>query len=155
MRSGLAIVLSILAVLATGCGGEQEDAVERSAFVERLATLCDQAREDVEALGLPSEAGPSVIGKWAARGSRLVDALTNVEGGGAGERVQRKALVVALDQYYRGLAIGGAVYAKTKSAEAYTAAIDRAQAFLRSAEVVTAKLGVPECVRQPFADTGS
>jgi hypothetical protein len=51
--AGTAIVVVGLALL-TGCG---KDEPKRSALAENLAQLCDQARADTEALGLPADVG--------------------------------------------------------------------------------------------------
>ena len=52
--AGTAIALIVLlvgvAVFAGGCG---KDEPKRSALAENLAQLCEQARADTEALGLP------------------------------------------------------------------------------------------------------
>jgi hypothetical protein len=147
-------LLLVVACAVAGCGGDS-DAVEtvsdtRSPAIQRLAALCDQARTEIEAFGLPSEGGAQVIRKWAARGGELVDDLRAESGGTAVERAKRKALVVALDQYYEGLALAASVYEKTKSSEVYAAAVDRAKSFFTVAERITAELGVPECTTQPF-----
>lgn len=151
-----AIVMSVLlalALAATGCGGDGGGAKDdRTPTAIRLAELCDAARADIEVLGLPSENGPQVIKRWAARGTTLVSEIRAIEGGPVAERVKRRALSAALDQFYRGLALGAAVYAKTKSSEAYAAAIDRAKRFRTIATRAATGLGVLECATEPFAE---
>ena len=80
MRAALALVaLLLLLVVTAGCG---EDEPKRSQLAEQLAALCDQARPDIEALGLPGDKGFAVVGRrlrsgfaspgrWPARGQRL------------------------------------------------------------------------------------
>ena len=57
-------VLVCVALLASGCG---KDEPKRSALAESLAQLCEQARADTEALGLPAEEGFEVMKPTAAR----------------------------------------------------------------------------------------
>jgi hypothetical protein len=149
----LALLLSaacLLAVtlVAAGCGGEDE----RPAVVEELAALCEEARADVEALGLPSEGGPEVIGKWAQRGRRLAVDVGKLEGETAEERKQVETLAGYLTEYYAGLRLGYIVYKQTRSSEAYALSLDRAKTFLTSAEELATGMGAPECATRPFAD---
>jgi hypothetical protein len=145
----LAVLLSALLVpLAAGCGG----ADERSPAAEQIAALCDGARADIEALGLPSETGPGVITPWANRGTRLANEIRAVEGADEPETQAITALATALDEYYAGLRLGYVIYTQTKSSEAYAQTIDRADAFLEDADAEATKLGAPECTVRPFGD---
>ena len=82
MRRAGAVLLAVAALLAAGCGGDDEP--ETDAVVAQLVTLCADARADVEALGLPSEAGFKIIRPWANRGTRLAEDIGRLEGAHAG-----------------------------------------------------------------------
>jgi hypothetical protein len=151
-RAATAFLALALALAAAGCGGGDEESVERSPAVERLAELCEEAREDVEALGLPADVGPSVIGRWAARGARLAGSVKAMDAGTPAERRQIRALASDLEQYYRGLALAGAAFAQSRSMDVYAASIDRADAFRDRAERRALRLGAAECARRPFDD---
>ena len=147
MRHRLAV--AAVAMLAAGCGG---DAPERSETVERLASLCTEARLDIEELGLPGEKGIAVVRPWANRGTRLAEAVGGLGGGTSEEQRLLDELATALDEYYAGLRVGLLVYEQTKSSEAYAAAVERSTAFLEESESVARELGAPECATRPFAD---
>lgn len=138
----------VVAVAAAGCGGGEE----RSAAAEQLAALCDEARTDVEALGLPAEKGPQVVAAWADRGRKLAAAVGKLQGDTATEREQLGSLRTYLDEHYAGLKLAYIVYNETRDAAAYAAAIDRARAFLVSAEQLAKRMGAPECAVRPFDD---
>ena len=139
-------LLVVPALLAAGCGGDDE----RSAVADQVAALCDEARVDIEALGLPSEVGIAVITPWAKRGTRLVQEIRALEGESASEQETLDALATALDEYYAGLRLGHIVYSQTKSSEAYAQTIERAKAFQEDADAAATKLGATECTRRPF-----
>ena len=141
------VLVVLLAVLATGCGGGDDD---RSDVAEQVAALCDQARLDIEALGLPAEAGIAVIRPWANRGTRLAKDIRALEGGSASEQETLDALATALDEYYAGLRLGHTIYQQTRSAEAYAQTIERAKAFQVDADAAATELGATECTRRPF-----
>jgi hypothetical protein len=137
----------VIAVAAAGCGGE-----ERSAVADQLAALCEEARTDVEALGLPAEKGPQVVAAWADRGRELAAAVGKLEGATPTELEQLGSLRTYLDEHYAGLKLASIVYSQTGNATAYAAAIDRARAFLISAEQLAKRMGAPECAKRPFDD---
>lgn len=140
-------LLALLPVLVlAGCGGDDD----RSDVAEQAAALCDQARVDIEALGLPSETGIAVITPWANRGTRLVKDLRKLEGASAEEQATLDDLATALDEYYAGLRLGHIIYEQTKSSEAYAQTVDRAKAFQEDADAAAVELGAPECTRRPF-----
>jgi hypothetical protein len=145
----LAIVV-VAALVATGCGGEDE--VRRSDVAENVATLCDEARKDIEALGLPSETGIAVLTPWANRGTRLAHAIAALQGTTPAETRDLRSLATALEEYYAGLRLGHKIYQQTKSSDAYASTIDRAKAFLADADRVANRLAVPECTVRPFDD---
>jgi hypothetical protein len=143
--------LAVLCLLAlAGCGGG--DAPERSAAATELAALCEGARADVEALGLPSEVGFQVIKPWAERGKRLARDVRKLRGESVLERRHLARLGEQLAAYYAGLRLGYEVYAKTRNAEAYAIAVNRATPYLVTADSLATRLGVPECTVRPFAE---
>jgi hypothetical protein len=146
-RSRIAFVLvALLAVLAAGCGGDDD----RSDVAEQVSALCDEARVDIEALGLPSEVGIAVIRPWANRGTRLAEDIRAIEGGSASEQETLDELATALDEYYAGLRLGHTIYQQTRSSEAYAQTIERAKAFQADADAAATELGATECTRRPF-----
>lgn len=151
MRAALAS-LAVSALFVGGCGSGGDDAPERSVVAEELAALCVAAREDVEALGLPAEAGFAVLEPWAARGRRLARDVAQLQAGTAAERSQLAALAKQLEAYYKGLRLAYDVYVQTKSSESYGVAAERATAYLEDAEALARGLGVSECAERPFAD---
>ncbi len=144
----LACLSLLLAALAAGCGG----ADERSTAVEQLAALCEQARLDVEALGLPAEKGPEVIGTWANRGRRLARDVEKIDGATPEEQQELASISQRLNEYYSGLRLGYIVYKQTGSSESYALALDKARAFLDEAEALATQMGADECAKRPFAD---
>ncbi len=150
MRAAAIIGLLATALLLAGCGGD--DAPDRSDAVEQLAGLCDKAREDIEALGLPAETGFEVLKPWSTRGKRLAGDVGRLKGATAEERTQLTALAEELAAYYDGLALGYETYKKTRSSEVYAASLERATVFLNSAEKRATAFGAPECAVRPFAD---
>jgi hypothetical protein len=146
-RVRFAVVVLLVAALA-GCGGADEST--RPTLPERLAALCEDARTDIEALGLPSERGVEIVRPWAARGARLADDVGRLDVATPRERAQIRSLARSLREYYDGLRLGYDVYTRTRSLEAYAAAVDRAKAFLAEADELAAALGAPECAVRPF-----
>ena len=149
MHRPLAALLAVLVMLlAAACGGGDD----RSAAAEQVGALCETARQDIEALGLPSERGIAVITPWANRGTKLATEIRAVEGATAEETETVHALATALDEYYAGLRLAHTIYEQTRSAEAYAQTIDRANAFLEDADKAATKLGASECTVRPFPD---
>ena len=148
MRIGACLCIAVVATAAAGCGGGDE----RSAAVEQVAALCETARADVEALGLPSEKGPDVVGDWANRGRKLAAAVKKVESDDAEEQQRVASLAEYLNEYYSGLRLAYIVYVQTKSSESYALALDRAKAFLVDAEELAVQMGADECAKRPFED---
>ena len=146
MRRRPVVAILALALLAAGCGGDDD----RSAVAEQVAALCEEARVDIEALGLPSETGIAVVTPWANRGTKLANDIRAIEGAGADERAILDDLATALDEYYAGLRLGRTIYEQTRSAEAYAQTIERAKAFQADADDAATRLGAPECTRRPF-----
>lgn len=144
----LAVVLAI-AALAAGCGGGEDD---RSEAVARIAALCEKARLDVEALGLPSEKGPDLVGDWANRGRRLAAAVKKVRSDDAEEQQRIESLSTYLTEYYSGLRLAYIVYLQTKSSESYGLALDRAKEFQGEAEALATQMGADECAKRPWED---
>jgi hypothetical protein len=139
------VLVVVLAVLAAGCGDD-----DRSDLAEQVATLCAEARLDIEALGLPSETGIAVIRPWANRGTKLAKDIRALDGGSESEQETVAALATALDEYYAGLRLGHTIYEQTRSSEAYAQTIERAKAFQADADAAATELGATECTRRPF-----
>jgi len=152
MRACVTVLVSaVIALAAVGCSGG-DDSPPRSPAVEKLASLCEQARSDIEALGLPSETGFEVLKPWSARGKKLVAEIRSIDGATPDEQTQLDRIAQELGEYYAGLALGYEVYRKTKSSEAYAQSIDRAAEFLAAAEKRALALGADECAVRPFPD---
>jgi len=148
-RVRFALIVLLVAALA-GCGGADEPT--QSTLPERLSALCEDARTDIEALGLPSERGVEIVRPWAARGTRLADDVARLEDATPRERAQLRALARSLREYYDGLRLGYDVYTRTRSLDAYVAAVDRAKVFLADADELAAALGAPKCAVRPFPE---
>ena len=149
-RRAVAVLLAVAALLAAGCGGDDEP--ETDAVVAQLVTLCGEARADIEALGLPSEAGFKIIRPWANRGTRLAEDIGRLEGGTPEQQAQLAALSRAYDEYYAGLRLGATIYGQTSSLEAYKQTVVRANAFLADADRIATELGATECTVRPVPD---
>jgi hypothetical protein len=148
-RARFALVAVLVAALA-GCG--EADESTPPSLPERLAALCEDARSDIEELGLPSERGVEIVRPWAARGARLADDVGRLDVATPRERAQVRSLARSLREYYAGLRLGYDVYTRTRSLEAYAAAVDRAKAFLAEADALAVGLGAPECAVRPFPE---
>lgn len=151
MRAAAILGAIVLAAAASGCTGGEEEPPPRSEAAETLAALCETARLDIEALGLPSETGYTVLKPWAARGKRLAADIRAIDGE-PDESRQLDELASELEEYYRGLALGYEIYRKTKNSEVYAAGISRAEVFLQAAEKRSLALGADECAIRPFPD---
>ena len=145
------LLLVVLALAVTGCGGDDEP--NRPAVAAELAALCDEARQDIEALGLPAEVGIAVVRPWANRGTRLGADIRQLDTATPAERELLDYLAAAYEEYYAGLRLGATIYAQTKSAEAYAATVERGKPFLAEADRLATLLGAPECTVRPFAET--
>jgi hypothetical protein len=146
---GIAAVVIGLAVLAGGCGGKDEP--PRSALAEELAQLCDQARADTEALGLPGDKGFVVMKPTAAIGLRFAQDLKKLEGTTPAEKKQIATLAEDFRFYYNELAAAVKLYALGQS-EVYSLTLSRAKPSLASAEALAIRMGAPECAVRPFPD---
>lgn len=149
LRVGAACLAVCFAVLVTGCGGADEP--QRSALAEELAHLCDRARADVEALGLPGEKGFAVIPKTARIGERLGKEVAGLTGTTPHEREQVASLAKYISYYYGEMAAGAKLY-QVGQADAYRTTMERARPVLVSAEALATRMGAPECAVRPFPD---
>jgi len=138
-----------LAVLAGGCGGSDEP--KRSALAEQLGQLCNEARADIEALGLPGDKGFAVIPPTAKIGLRLAKSVGRLQGTTPHEREQVRSLAKYFAFYYGELAAGAKLYAVGQP-EAYVITVERAKPTLVSAEALATRMGAPECAVRPFPD---
>jgi hypothetical protein len=138
-----------LAVLAAGCGGKDEP--KRSVLAEQLAALCEQARADTEALGLPGEMGFVIMKPTAAIGLRLANDIKRLEGTTAAERGQIATLAEHIRFYYNELAAAVKLYSAGHP-EVYAITLERAKPSLVSAEALATRMGAPECAVRAFPD---
>lgn len=143
------LLAACLAVLAAGCGGSDEP--KRSELAQELAQLCDQARADVEALGLPAEKGFDVVPETATIGKRLAKEVAGLKGTTPHEREQVASLSKYLAYYYGEMAAGAKLY-RIGQTDAYTSTMERAKPILVSAEALATRMGAPECAVRPFPD---
>lgn len=148
---GRAIAVTVvgLALLAAGCGGKAEP--KRSALAEQLAQLCDAARADTEALGLPSEKGFVVMAPTAKIGAQLAKDVKRLRGATPAEKEQVASLAEYLRFYYAELAAAVKLFAVGQS-EVYAITLNRAKPTLESAEALATRMGAPECAVRAFPD---
>ncbi len=138
-----------LAVLAAGCGGKDEP--KRSALAEHLAQLCEQARADTEALGLPADVGFEVMKPTAVIGLRFAAKVKKLRGTTPAEKEQIASLAEGFRFYYNELAAAVALYAAGHP-EVYAITLSRAKPSLETAEALATRMGAPECAVRPFPD---
>lgn len=144
---GSALLAAVL--LVAGCGGKNEP--KRSALADRLAQLCEQARADTEALGLPAEKGFAVMAPTAKIGARLARDVAKLRGTTVAQREQVASLAKYLRFYYAELAAAVKLYAVGQS-EVYSITLNRAKPSLESAEALATRMGAPECAVRAFPD---
>jgi hypothetical protein len=149
---GTAIALVVLAVgIAVFVGGCGKDEPKRSALAENLAQLCEQARADTEALGLPADVGFKVVKPTAVIGLRLAGQIKKLKGTTPAEKEQIASLAEYYRFYYNELRAAAKLYAVGQS-EVYAITLDRAKPSLVSAEALATRMGAPECAVRPFPD---
>ena len=149
MRTALiAPFLVGLALIVGGCG---KDEPKRSALAENLAQLCEKARADTEALGLPGDKGFAVIRPGAEIGIRLSADIKKLEGSTPAEKEQIAALAEYLRFYHNEVGAAAKLY-EAGQTEVYGITIDRAKPTLVSAEALATRMGAPECAVRPFPD---
>jgi hypothetical protein len=146
---GTVIVVVLLAVAAAGCGGKE--APKRSALAEQIAQLCEQARADTEALGLPAEKGFDVMKPTATIGLRMAAKIKKLKGTTPAEKEQIASLAEYFRFYYNELAAAVKFYAVGQS-EVYAITLNRAKPSLVSGEALATRMGAPECAVRPFPD---
>jgi len=150
VRSALIAPLVVgLALIVGGCG---EDEPKRSALAESLAQLCEQARADTEALGLPGDKGFAVIRPGAEIGIRLAAEIKRLEGSTPAEKEQVASLAEYLRFYHTEVSAAAKLY-EAGQTEVYGITIDRAKSTLVSAEALATRMGAPECAVRPFPDS--
>jgi len=146
---GTVIVVVLLAVAAAGCGGKE--APKRSALAEQIAQLCEQARADTEALGLPAEKGFVVMRPTATIGLRMAAKMKKLKATTPAEKEQIASLAEYFRFYYNELAAAVKFYAVGQS-EVYAITLNRAKPSLVSGEALATRMGAPECAVRPFPD---
>ncbi len=135
-------------MLAGGCG---EDEPERSALAENLAQLCDKARADTEALGLPGDVGVKVVKPTALIGLQLGKDVAKLHGTTPAEKEQVASLAKYLVDYYGEMG-AAAKFNGVAESEAYVIIMEGAKGKLESAEALATRMGAPECAVRPFPD---
>jgi hypothetical protein len=149
------VVLAAVAVVAAGCGAKKEasppPAPPRSALAERLAHLCNQARAETEALGLPGDVGFKVMKPTAQIGLRFAAKVKKLKGTTPQERRQIARVAEGFRFYYNELRAAVELYAVGHS-EVYEITLSRAKPSLESAEKLATRMGAPECAVRPFPD---
>ncbi len=155
MRSA-GVLIVLVAALAAGCGGggSSDDEPERSALALKLAAVCDQARDDIEALGLPGEKGFAIVEPTVKIGKRLAATIKTLAGTTEQEKEQISSLASYYDRYYAELEAGYKLY-EFGSADGFALTVERATALLETAEALATRMGAPECAERAFADTPS
>jgi hypothetical protein len=144
----VAALVIVLAALAAGCGNDE---AKRSALAENLAQLCDQARADTEALGLPADEGFKVVKPTAAIGLRLAGQIKKLKGTTPAEKEQTASLAEYFRFYYNEMRAAVKFYALGQS-EVYSITMERAKPSLESGEALATRMGAPECAVRPFPD---
>ena len=149
---GTAIALIVLVIgIAVFVGGCSEDEPKRSALAENLAQLCEQARADTEALGLPSDVGFKVMKPTAVIGLRLAGEIKKLKGTTPAEKEQIASLAEYYRFYYGELAAAVKLYTAGYP-DAYGPTIERAKGSLATAEALATRMGAPECAVRAFPD---
>jgi hypothetical protein len=143
------VIVVCLAALAGGCGGKSEP--ERSALAENLARLCEKARADTEALGLPGDKGFVVMMPTAKIGLRLAAEIKKLEGRTPAEQRQVSALAESYRFYYNEMRAAVKLY-NVAGSEVYAITLDRAKPSLASGDALAVSIGAPECAVRPFPD---
>ncbi len=147
------VLIVLVALLAAGCGGG-DDEPERSALALKLAAVCDQAREDIEALGLPGEKGFAIVEPTVKIGKRLAATIKTLATANEQEKEQISSLANYYDRYYAELEAGYKLY-EFGSADGFALTVERATTLLETAEALATRMGAPECAERAFADTPS
>jgi hypothetical protein len=145
----IAVVVISLAVFVAGCGGKDEP--KRSPLAEQIAQLCDKARADTEALGLPGEKGFVVVKPTAEIGLRLAREIKKLQGTTAAEKEQVASLAEYYRFYYNEMRAAAKLY-KVAGSEVYAITMGRAKPSLASGDALATRMGAPECAVRPFPD---
>ena len=149
MRRLSPVILALaLGALLAGCAAATQ---KRSTLAENLARLCEGARAEVEALGLPGDKGFAVVAPTATIGQQLAKDVGKLRGTTERERKQVRSLSRYLAFYYGELSAGAKLY-RVGQADAYRITVERATPSLVSAEALATRMGAPECAVRPFPD---
>lgn len=140
----------VLVLLAAGCGGKDEP--KRSPLAESLAAVCERARADTEALGLPGEKGFVVVKPTTEIGLRLARDIKKLKGTTPAEKEQIASIAEYYRFYWNEVRAGAKLYAAGQGLEVYAITVDRAKGTLVSAEALATRMGAPECAVRPFPD---
>jgi hypothetical protein len=142
----------LLALLAAGCGGKDEPAAPpRSALAAHLARLCNNARADTEALGLPGDKGFVVMKPTALIGLDLAKRIKALRGTTPAQKKRIADLAEGFRFYYNEL-LAAVKFYEAGHPEVYGITLGRAKPSLESAEALATRMGAPECAVRPFPD---
>lgn len=145
-----AVAVTLLVVALAGCGANDDaEAPPRSALAEQLATLCDDARAEVEELGEPKDVGAGVFKPWSKIGTRFVADVQRLDGASAAEQRQLDRLATYYTGFFDSIAQSYLMHVSGESV-GIKQTLERAYALLASGEKIAVQLGAPECAVRPF-----
>jgi hypothetical protein len=150
MRAPIALTAVALLLGGVGCSADADepDAPPRPVAVQRLASLCDATRVEIEALGEPRDEGAAVFSPWAKIGVRFVKAVRALQVAPA-RREQLESLATYYEGFYDSLAQAYLIHRSGRS-DGIKQTLERGYALLESGENVAVALGAPECAVRPF-----
>ena len=145
-----AFALVSLSLSLGACGGGGGKQSPSAAYAKRLSASCTSMREQIEALGKPSDTpiakvypGTVKIGRAFLREVAKLDPP-------AGSQAKVKAMVREYGYYFDGLGLAYALLTKRKSEQGFVQTAAAAVANLHLAVGNASKLGATDCARQPF-----
>jgi hypothetical protein len=148
-RPELVALLVVVALAACACGGDAKQS-PHDAYATKLSSACDDMREEIEALGKPSDIPIAKIYPPSVKiGRAFVRQIEALEPPPA-ERGTAASMVKQFGYYFDGLALGYAVLTKRASQQGFIQTVGGAVQNLKLAEGYARKLGAEACARRPF-----
>jgi hypothetical protein len=148
-RPELVALLVVVALAACACGGDAKQS-PHDAYATKLSSACDDMREEIEALGKPSDIPIAKIYPPSVKiGRAFVRQIEALEPPPA-ERGTAASMVKQFGYYFDGLALGYAVLTKRASQQGFIQTVGGAVQNLKLAERYARKLGAEACARRPF-----